>query len=255
MPIKITNTAGPSPSLAEIYQSMRTTQALLRKITDCEYERITPFVLCRDFLVDAYTFSKAKKDFQIYGFSFKGATEQPDTTGIYLLLKFDQAATRAAFNQHLPILQELEQNNHIPLTETHIISETENLVVGDKTWLKSCLTLSLYTFLLRAMCYEFAGYGPQQSWDQVFAKLKTSDARYVASVHPSIWQKLMTDISFLYTDHFCGFDPAVDSVSTIHHNSGFFSVFGSHTEINPRAVKQNKHWQQMQQKGLPTALK
>ena len=83
--IKITTKISKEPHLSEIYQSMITKQALLRKISNTEYERITPFVLCRDFLVDVYTFSKAKRDFSIYGMSFNGATESQDYNNIYIL--------------------------------------------------------------------------------------------------------------------------------------------------------------------------
>ena len=253
--IKITTSLPDGQYLSEIYQSMQVRQALLHKISDTEYERITPFILCRDFLTDVYTFSQAKQDFSIYGMSFKGSTQSPDWDKVYILLRFPDKKARENLYQHSIILFSLEHNNKIyPHTEIYDISELESLVVGPREWLKSCLTFSLYTFLLRAFCNEFIA--SSTNWWIAFKEKLGIDAGYTNSINPETWETILNNLSILYTDEFCGFPVSTEhnNLHRIHNNSGFISIFGRHTEINPLHVRDNKHWQIMQQKGIKTAI-
>ena len=102
--IKITTKLPDSVHLAEIYQSMRTKQALAIPTNKDTFERITPYVLCRDFLVDVYTFSEAKKAFQIYGMEFDGTKHSPSWDGVYLLQQFPDAATKQHFLKQIKLL-------------------------------------------------------------------------------------------------------------------------------------------------------
>ena|SRR3990167_1941396 len=253
--IKITTSLSDGQHLSEIYQSMNVKQALLHKISDTEYERITPFVLCRDFLTDVYTFSQVKQDFSIYGMSFKGSIQSPDWDKVYLLLRFPDQKAKDNLYWHSTTLFYIEHNNKIyPYTEIHDISELESLVVGPKEWLKSCLTFSLYTFLLRAFCNEFTSNS--SNWWVAFKEKHGTDASYINSIDPQTWETIMGNLSILYTDEFCGFPVSTEhnSLHRIHSNSGFISIFGRHTETNTGSVRENRHWQIMQQKGIKTAI-
>ena len=253
--IKITTSLPDSQYLSEIYQSMQVRQALLHKISDTEYERITPFVLCRDFLTDVYTFSQDKQDFSIYGMSFKGSIQSPDWDKVYILLRFPNKEARENLYQHSTILFYIENKNNIyPYTEIQDISELESLVVGPKEWIKSCLTISLYTFLLRAFCNEFIA--SSSNWWLIFKDKQGNDANYINSIDPQTWKTILNNLSILYTDDFCGFSSSTDdkNLHRIHSNSGFISIFGRHSEISPGHVRENKHWQIMKQKGIKTAI-
>lgn len=250
MEVKVTTELPESQNLAEIYQSMTCKQALLHKKEDKHFERITAYVLCRDFLVDSYTYAKAKKDFGIYGFHFKGSKESPDYSGAHILMHFPNKTAKKCFDENLEILHGIEENNDFKKTIIHENSdkEMEYVVVGDKKWLTNCLMFSLYSLLLRAFCYNIS---EKKEWYISFGKKDSSDSKYVKSVDESIWKKLTKDISFLMdAPGFCGFSPSDVSVGTIHHNSGFISVFGNHSELNTETVKTNKHWKHFKELGL-----
>lgn len=242
--------------LAEIYQSMQLKLALLRKQPNNTWEKITPSVLCRDFLVDSHSYALAKKDFSIYQMSFKGSTEQPDWTGAYFLAKFPSKEVKERFLANMAaVLHKVEKDNDFAVTKViETESETQLVISGSKEWLENALTYSLYSFLLRAMCYE-ADTDTPMGWVESFSKKKSSDSKYAASVPMGTWKAVFGDIGVLKTKDWCGLDPKKYDVGSVHHNSGFISVFGKHTEISYDTVAKNKHWQEMRAKGLETAYK
>ena len=251
----ITTKLPASQNLAEIYQSMMVKQALLRG-TDGEYGRITPFVLCRDFLVDVYSFSLAKKDFSIYGMAFQGSKEQPEYRSLPILLQFPSAKAKEAFLEHVPILFCLEAHNHWPQTVLYRVSDLEIVAEAGSPWLASCLSISLYTFILRALCYEFPAKFPNDwHWIVGFGELKGTDPRYAASIAGPTWKMIFNDLNALRMPDFCGFDVSKEAARTVHHNSGFISVFGYHSELSQAAVRKNAHWQLMQKQGIATYTK
>lgn len=248
--------------MSEIYQSMGVRQALLRKTGEHSYERISNYVKCRDFLVDSYTYAKAEKDFNIYGYQFSGSKIQPDWTGTYLALKFPSATERLEFLKNIGYIHAIEHANGWPQTVLKDVEKSLEMVVeGDIKWIKNCLTFSLYSFLLRVACYkDFSKTGEPTvgEWLIQFGKEKFSDSKYVASVDWKTWDRVLGDLDILSTPTWCGFDPRNSPTSTIHHNSGFISVFGSHSEISYACVRRNTHWQLMRERGLemhPEALK
>ena len=253
---KITTNLPDSQDLAEIYQSMTVKQALLRG-SGGVYERITPFVLCRDFLVDVYSFSIAKKDFSIYGMEFKGSQHRPEWLCLPILLRFPDKKAKGNFLDHLEILHKLEKHNRWEPTKVYEVSDLEMVAEGNMLWLASCLTVSLYTFLLRALCYEFAvKYPGSWEWILLFGKLKGTDPRYAASIPEATWRLILDDLSCLQIlKDFCGFDASKEEVRTVHHNSGLISVFGYHSELSQVAVKKNTHWKFMQEQGISTYTK
>ena len=250
----ITTQLPASQDLAEIYQSMTVKQALLRG-SGGVYERITPYVLCRDFLVDVYSFSNAKKDFNIYGMAFNGSKEQPEYHHLPILLRFPSKQTKEIFLNHIPLLYDLEDHNRWGWTDLYQVNDLEIVAEGSAEWLSSCLLVSLYTFLLRALCYDFEITSDDQHWILAFGKLKGTDPRYAGSIADSTWKMIFNDLSILRTTDFCGFDVTTEATRTVHHNSGFISVFGYHSELSQSAVRKNAHWQHMQKQGIATYIK
>lgn len=243
---------------AEISQSQSTKQALARRVGENAYERITGFVKCRDFLVDSYAFAKENKDFSIYGFSFKGSQMQPDWSGVYVVHLFANKDDRENFLRNLGYINAIEHANGLPITVVKDAGGNELLTEGDKFWLKSSLYLSLYTFLLRVACYKDYSKSKEPNvgeWLVEFGKQQFSDSKYAASVAIKTWDKVLGNLKLIETPTFCGFDPKHEGVSKIHHNSGFISVFGSHSEINQQSVRENSHWKLMQERGLETHTK
>jgi hypothetical protein len=252
MSVKITTKLKATP-LGEIYQTMQQKQALCVPISDTEYERITPFVLCRDFLVDVYTFLPLKQKWNVYGMTFDGETYIPSHEAVYVLLQFANTKDRARFEEHLDLLHSLEKKNSIPQTRIQHVDDLQILVIGHKKWLRSCLLLSLYTFMLRAWCYKFTA--TPDTWPAALSDLQNSnEGRYAKSVDPSTWKAVLKDLDLLVMPTFCGFNVQTTDRLTVHHNSGFFSVFGKHSEQSPPSVKENSHWKRAQSIHLQTAI-
>jgi hypothetical protein len=259
---KVTLTIHPSvigPAyLAEIGQSQSTKQALVKKKNDGNYERISAFVKCRDFLVDSYSYSKDNLKFGIYGFHFDGTKLQPDWDQACLAHFFSDDKAKNAFLSNIGYIHSIEHANGWP--ETTVYEAENNILVteGNKAWLANSLTFSLYSFLLRVACYpDFSKDQNVGTWLIEFGKQQFSDSKYVASISTKTWDRALGNLRLLATPTFCGFDPKKDPVGNIHHNSGFISVFGSHSEISYGTVKKNAHWQLMKERGFelhPKAL-
>lgn len=237
--------------LGEIYQSIDLELALLRKDNPNEFTKITSFVHCRDFLVDSYTYSLSKQDFGIYGFSFKGSTESPDWSGTYLLLKFPDRDTYNNLQKNIKYLHQIEDLNMIPRTRIEDADEG-SVVIGSSMWLSNCLYFSLYTLLIRLACIDVSEPEDYQEWIEKLSELEEdhTDCAYIASIPESSLTKVLQDLRSIETDSFCGFDPKKHSVYEIHHNSGFVSVFGNHTELSKLTVKKNEHWMIMKDRGF-----
>jgi hypothetical protein len=233
--------------LGEIYQSMNTKQALLLPTGKNAFKRITKFALCRDFLVDSYTYAKAKQNFYIYGFSFNGETEPLEWERALILQQFPTESIKATFLSHLAWIHKIEQTNHFPKTTIYTTANSKELVIeGSKQWLKNCLAFSLYSLLLRVLCYKTK----TDEWLTEISKQDSSDGAYVASIARETWNQILGDLSLIDTPTFCGFTPTPHNMHTVHHNSGFVSVFGYHSEMSVASVKKNKHWHLMKTRGF-----
>lgn len=240
----------PKGGLAEIYQDMGVTMALLTRQGPTEFTRITPFVKCRDFIVDVFTYDKAEKKFGIYGMAYDPSKDRVQWDGVYLQLIFPSPAAQQNFEAHLSqTLHPIELANQMTPTEyTPLETKQQAVVIADKKWLLSCLSWSLYTAIVRCMCY---GMPDGSKWIEVMSttyKDKT-DGRLVASVDGSVWKAVLENLETLALPEFCGFKPSGSNIGTIHHNSGFFSVFGTHRELSRDSVMKNTHWKHFKDAG------
>lgn len=246
--MKISTKLPADQGLAEIYQSCKLKMALLRKVSDDEFERITPFVMCRDFLTDVFSYSTAKKDFAIYGMKFHGSKESADFSGVYLLLAFPDDKTQQELETNLVNLNEVELTNGMSPSSLTKVDKFQYVLQGHVGWVQNCILFSLYTLLIRSFCNPIP---KKKDWIMSLGKIKdNTDSALIASVNPSTWKKIFENLSSIHTKEFCGFDPTKADIGTIHHNSGFISVFGQHREITWRVVRNNSHWQEMKERGF-----
>ena len=197
--------------LGEIYQSMAVTMAILTRQGENEFTRITPFVKCRDFIVDVYSFALANKSFQIYGMEFDPGKEKPSMDGVYLQLIFPNPKAQKHFEEQLmSVLQPIEMINGMDLTEYIPLEEKQQAVlIADKRWLASCLSWSLYTAIVRCLCYDLGPSGQDNfGWikamstahkNQTDGKLVSRDGWYQPNPPYSgrcgfciVWSKLLT---------------------------------------------------------------
>lgn len=240
-------------ALSQIYQTMACKQALLLPNEEGEFTRITPFVLCRDFLVDVYTFDEIGRSFYVYGMATPPV--KPSREGVFLLLVPPKKEAIEQFKSNITLIHNIEIINGFETTQVFEIEGDESgiVVVGDKKWLMSCLSFSLYSSLLRVACYELGDNWIAAMRDQfkkIKDKNKATDAMLVDSVKDETWDRILSDLSVLDMATFCGFDPKKEDEYTIHHNQGFYSVFGSHRELNQNVVRtKNLHWQHFSKEG------
>lgn len=237
--------------LGEIYQSMETKNALLKKEKE-GFFRITPLVLCRDFICDVYAFDKTDRKFDLYG--MKNPKESPDNDAVRLMVTFPNEKAKDFFWKNLQIIHKIEDDNKITSTDCLLIKgqELAFYVQGDKRWLGSYLLLGLYTHLLRVICYEIED---TKDWIKSFTfngngnKKRNEDSKLVGSIHPETWEKILSDLSVLDMKEFCGYDPKKEDEYTIHHNSGIYSIFGNHRELSQVQLRRNEHWQHFKEQG------
>lgn len=237
--------------LAEIYQTMDCKQAILIPTDKGEFTRITSLVQCRDFLVDVYTFDEVGRSFLIYG--MRNPSVRPSREGVFLYLVPPKEEMKEQFQKNITLIHNIEIVNYFEPTQVFEVEGDDKalVIVGDKKWLMSCLSFSLYSSLLRVACYEL-GDNWIESMRQQYKKKKekATDAMLVNSVSDKTWDRILSDLSILDMATFCGFEPKKTDEYTIHHNSGFYSVFGTHRELDQDTLRSgNLHWQHFSKEG------
>ena len=118
------------------------------------------FVKCRDFLNDIFFYSTyIKKDIKsIYGLNYSIKDQEIDWKNPQLLLKFTNQEHLDLFIKNINYLYSFETFYEIAFT---VVEETTNkqiiLLTFSSFWLKNTITLSLYTYILRCLCYPLEG--------------------------------------------------------------------------------------------------
>lgn len=233
-------------SLAQIGQSMQLRMAVLKRVPDqatTTYEQITPHFLCRDFAGDVYTASYQKHNFSIYGLSWDGTKESPDMDFLNLNLLFPSKAVKEVFLKNIRFLHEIEDRNNIPRTQYFDNGDANGIIIADKRWLNNVLHVSLYTFIVRALCYTIT----KADWIKDIADGSSSDSAYMKSIPRDLLDKVLGDLKLLETKEFCALQ-LKDGVGLVHHSAGFISTFGRHTEINYGVVKVNPHYLELKER-------
>lgn len=118
------------------------------------------FVKCRDFLNDIFFYSTyIKKDIKsIYGLNYSIKDQEIDWKNPQLLLKFTNQEHLDLFIKNINYLYSFETFYEIAFT---VVEETTDkqiiLLTFSSFWLKNTITLSLYTYILRCLCYPIKG--------------------------------------------------------------------------------------------------
>ena len=222
--------------------------ALLKQEGPEKFEQLMPLVRCKDFICDVYWSSFGKTDINFYGMKWNGKKDSPDWEQVNLLVNFPNKEMQNFFMENLQHLWEIEGANGIPLTQVFTVDECNVVLLGNKKWLSNLLYLSLYVFLIRLM-----GVKPIATEDwigELQEQTGTIDGKFLSTISKETLRKVFSELDLLASDKWCGFEIEEKTKYTIHHNSGFVSIFGFHDEMNPNNVKTNFHWQEAKQKGL-----
>jgi len=119
-----------------------------------------PFVKCRDFLNDIFFYSTyIKKNIKsIYGLNYSIKDQEINWENPQLLLKFEEQKHLDLFIKNINYLYSFETFYEIAFT---VVEETTDkqiiLLTFSSFWLKNTITLSLYTYILRCLCYPLEG--------------------------------------------------------------------------------------------------
>lgn len=235
-------------NLGELVQSTKVKFSVLKPVED-NYEQITPFVLCRDFICDVYYSSLVKKDISIYGMEFKGSEVSPSWDSVYLQLYFPSEKMKKQLYENISILHSIEDKSGVVRSEILDLSPKQSVVIGNKEWLNSALSLSLYTLLIRLFCNKFEN----EDWITQIIESKSTDSKYLADFPRATLDAILNDLSILKMENWCGLE--FDDIHAVHSNSGIIAVCSKSSESSTAFVKMNKHWQHIQKLGLKTFIK
>ena len=184
---KTLNKFKDTKGLSEIGQSLIVRMAYVHKELDGTYTQLHNGVKCRDFLGDALWATQQKLDVYIYGFSFKGTKEAIDLDKTRYVLDFEDCRdNKAFFIKNLPLLHEIEAQHNLVRTRIYQVKDQPNklIVEGSKFWLKSVFNVSLYTFLFKAMCYQYKNINYWFNELESFGGTESSYAKQIQSVWP-----------------------------------------------------------------------
>lgn len=150
----------PKPAkLTEIRQEIDIRFAFVKEKGN-ELIPITPEVKCRDYfndLVIANVYKNPKFIVNIYGFTYSWSPEtEVDSDYTKLVVCFPSISVRDIFIANFHYLTDIEDQNNFVKTSYELI-DAANLryyFKADKVWQKTTYLISLYTYLIRWLCYK-----------------------------------------------------------------------------------------------------
>lgn len=202
----------PKKTYAEDFQTNQFRFSYVYKVNNTTYEQLHSYILCRDFLGDALYSMESKKDFLIYGFSWKHTSKfQKDKTRF--VIQFPSKQGVETLKENLHILNKIEKANRF--FQTKIIDVTESCIIieGSKKWMDRLWTISLYSYLLKAFSINSNFNlltGKEKSY---YEQTKLQLAELLTSNNISKWIKKTNFVISNDTDNY-----------SIHFNNGFVSL-------------------------------
>lgn len=213
-------------SLAEIGQTLEIRMAYVHKESDGSYTQLHDSVKCRDFLGDVLFAEEQNKSVSIYGFNYKPTkTRKIDRDRLRLMLDFKgNMDTVKYFTQNVNIIREIEKSHKLIQTRIYVSSLTKDKLIIEASpfWQKSIFNMSLYTFILKAMGYN---YKNNSQWFDELQSMSGVDASYAKQIQ-SMWKFYVQNLKKInyripsvtgYTNSKTVY------ISLVHNNSGFVS--------------------------------
>ena len=219
-----------NPYLSEIEQSLPLRFSFAHWDEKDEVEQLHDWVRCRDFLGDVLWANKYKNEVSIYKFKFNPKETKINPDRLEMLIKFVKG-TKNNFKNQIHLLNTIEEKNGFAPTCFYEIDQSHRLIVADKIWQSSVFMISLYTYLLKCICYTLKEEG------NIFSgfTLHTTEGGYYSRINPAIHQilphlqQIANKIKYV-----TGFphETELNNISyEIHNNCGFVNVIQYHKEI------------------------
>lgn len=234
----------PQNHLAELMQALEIRMAFARKETNGSYTQLHDSVKCRDFLGDVLHAEQSKQKINIYGFTYDGTTNKIDRDKTRLLLFFPNTESANSFVKNSSIVHNIEKTNKLLRTKLYKTKDPLVYVLESSPfWLRSVVGISLYTYLLKCMGYD---YNKIENWfeevqqktykDQWDNVNPVPEALYAKSTQ-QYFKKLTTLIKPLTRNLKTVHGTKSDKIHNIHNYSGFVSVCTSYNPYNTLAEK------------------
>lgn len=215
---------GSTPS--EIFQSIDAKIAFVNK----KYEQMSLGVKCRDFLGDCIWSQKTGKIASIYGFSYSYKKTPYDLTKTCLSIKTPNDKEYNSILNNIGVLNSLEKEYGIKQTKILLTQEKNTLVLeGDKLWQSNVWKISLYSFLLKLLCYDL-------THGLVASKYSSPEDSYAKTLfEKDNLHLLMSNLHMM--------DEVVHKeIGMAHNYSGFISVLNRKTDtykyLNTNTLKE-----------------
>jgi len=212
-------------SLNQIMQQKATKMAFCRregdKIVQCHQ-----YVICRDYFNEVIASHATGDSYTVYGFQYqKDAKNYLNPEKQEFLYSVPNEPDRKAFEKNISILNDIEKNAGLSLTTIEKVDPTVYYLCGDPFWRKTNYLNSLYTFLLRALAYEFKD---QANWIEELSKQETNEGGYIRSVGVPRVKYILKNIAkapILSDPTGLVKNKKVENTSTLHNYTGWVSTF------------------------------
>ena len=224
-------------SLTEVGQS-RSVRFALAEYNDekQKLQQLHLSVKCRDYFAEILHGSVTKKDYLMYGFKWEGSKYQlnPEKTGIMVFI--GNKEQRQSFVDNFETLVEWEKFTGFgTLPELHDVDKEPSdhemyFVKCDPKWFSNTFTISLFTLLLRCLCYpKVKSMFPVELAKSLPPGNDQNLLNSIASVAKVEAEMVFTDPKFLFLDNNDGGLGWGNSPGTslIHDYGGIYSFFNA----------------------------
>jgi len=208
---------GNTYRLNEVYQSVDLKFSFLTITDKGDYQEMNPPCKCRDYLHDIINSTIHKVPFAIYGMEFDGSKTPIDLDVTRFYLRFSNLAQKIYFLANLPFLHQIEQKGGFGESSVIDVDKVSLIITGDKSWMNNTVLISLYSFLLRLMCYP-KPLAPTGEGNKDLGYLnKLREEKY--------FDQVLENVSLLKTTNFSGWSGMY--VQHLHDYSGILTFLGS----------------------------
>jgi len=159
---------------SEIAQQKKVLFSFVNRKKEELHEMFYP-VNCRDFLNDVLVAEESKEKVAIYGFRYNPHEQVLDRKATRFLITCD-AEDRDTLIENIILLWEIEKVNKIKRTNYYVL-KGGLYIEASPIWLQSTFGISLYTFLIKALAYQYNDYN---TWIEELAKQDTNEGKYVS---------------------------------------------------------------------------
>lgn len=183
-------------------------------------------VKCRDFLGDCLFAEETGGKVQIYGFVFDPSIQKLDKDETRFVIKFADTDTKELFVNNLEILKTIEEMIGVSKTNLTELNKLTLFSEGDKFWMRTIFLISFYSFIFKALCYE---YKDKRNWLEELEKLTppTVDSSYARRVSSNKIWKILINLEKILTPYEGTSGTKENAIHHIHDYTGFVSVFGT----------------------------